>query len=194
MRQLLLLGAFLWLAALFMGGGNSAIDLHISSALGISPHSALVSPVLFVTHLGGWMFLSLVSLAAATWLLMQRRTNDALFLLIATYGGRALVELQKLALDRPRPAEHQLVEIHSMSFPSGHAANALITYLTLALLFKSRAAVAAALLLSFMIGISRLLLGVHWATDILGGWAFALFWITLVRGAIWPETHMDLKR
>lgn len=183
-RQQLPLAALLWLAALLIGGKNSAFDLQILSALRLPDSSSLVPVTLFVTHLGGWMVLSVISLAVTICLMVHRRTNDALFLIVATYGGRALVELQKLALERPRPAEHPLIEISSMSFPSGHAANALITYLVLALLFKSQVGVAAALLLCLMIGISRVMLGVHWATDILGGWAFAIFWIALLRCAL----------
>ncbi len=81
----------------------------------------------------------------------------------------------------------RLVEVHYQSFPSGHAANSMIAYLAIAWLafddpVHRRWAVAAALLLSFLIGLSRPMLGVHWPSDVIAGWAFGLFWTLLVVG------------
>jgi undecaprenyl-diphosphatase len=80
-----------------------------------------------------------------------------------------------------------LAEVHYQSFPSGHAANSMIVYLALALLAfddprHRRWAVAGALLLSFLIGLSRPMLGVHWPSDVVAGWAFGLLWTLLVLG------------
>src|SRR3546814_7587701 len=77
-----------------------------------------------------------------------------------------------------------LVEVSSMSFPSGHSANSAIVYLTIATLLAqvvdTRGArnfilVAAGLLVA-AIGCSRVYLGVHWPTDVLAGWSFGTFW------------------
>jgi undecaprenyl-diphosphatase len=78
-----------------------------------------------------------------------------------------------------------MVEVHYQSFPSGHSANAMIVYVGLALLAFDDArwrrwAVGAALALAFGVGISRPMLGVHWPSDVVGGWAFGAFWLLLV--------------
>ena len=74
--------------------------------------------------------------------------------------------------------------VKTSSFPSGHAANSMIFYLALALVLTAgtrwhRPAAVAALLLSLLIGTSRVMLGVHWPSDVVGGWAFGLLWVLL---------------
>ena len=97
--------------------------------------------------------------------------------------------LMKDAFGRPRPdvAPH-LDVVTSMSYPSGHAVNAVAILLLAAALIPKRnrrAWVAGAALLALMIGLSRVMLNVHWTSDVVGGWlfglAFALFGIGFVR-------------
>ena len=70
-----------------------------------------------------------------------------------------------------------------MSFPSGHAANSMITFLALALILAPAryraAAIAAATAASVLIGSTRPLLGVHWPSDVVGGWAFGIAWVVI---------------
>ena len=105
----------------------------------------------------------------AAWLLYRGKRRAALVLLIASFSGRLLVILEKAYFARLRPEEHlRLAEVHYQSFPSGHAANSMIVYLLLALFLihdpqRRAIAVGAALLLSILIGISRVLLGVQHA-------------------------------
>ena len=99
--------------------------------------------------------------------------------------GRALSEAQKFWIARVRPdAEPHLVVVQTSSFPSGHATSSMIFYLTLALALTAgkrwhRIAAAGAVLLSLLIGISRVMLGVHWPSDVIGGWAFGMLWVLL---------------
>src|SRR3546814_5904914 len=75
---------------------------------------------------------------AAVYLAFTRRSRAAL-LLFTVFGGRLLVELMKVIVDRDRPGVDQHLEaVHSVSFPSGHAANAMITYVAIALLVPVR--------------------------------------------------------
>src|SRR5205823_6990239 len=86
---------------------------------------------------------------------------------------------------RARPdLEPHLVIVETHSFPSGHATSSMVFYVALALLLAGRSrwgheAVAAAISLSLLIGISRVMLGVHWPSDVIGGWVFGLLWVLL---------------
>ena len=82
-----------------------------------------------------------------------------------------------------------MVEVNYMSFPSGHATNAIVAYFAMALLLfddprQRRIAAGVTLALAFLIGISRPILGVHWPSDVIAGWAFGLFWVALVFSVI----------
>ncbi len=167
----------LWAAALLLGGPGSGFDPPVLATLyaGNSPRLALASVVL--TQLGGWIALVLFGLAGVALLLVRRRWRDAGLLFAILAGGRLIIEAQKAWVMRPRPPQEHLVMVQSWSFPSAHAGDSMITYLALALLLSGRCwAIAGALALTLAIGISRMLLGVHWPSDVAGGWAFGLLW------------------
>jgi membrane-associated phospholipid phosphatase len=175
-------GLFLaWLAAFLLGGPGNAPDPFLYAALYAGDNPAFRTLARFFTEVGGAIVLLPLTFLSAGWLVWKGRRHEAFLFLALTLGGRVLVELQKIALARPRPllSEH-LVTVESMSFPSGHAANGLVFWLAAALLLPSRhrpAWIAAAALLAFLIGLSRVMLGVHWPSDVIGGWAFGLLWI-----------------
>jgi undecaprenyl-diphosphatase len=139
-----------------------------------------------MTELGGVLVLVPLTIAGAVMLLVRRRFRSAALLLGLTLSGRLLVELQKIQTARLRPEEHEhLVAVQTLAFPSGHAANSAMVYLSLAFLltstFPRRAlAVWGAVWLVVLIGASRVVLGVHWPTDVIAGWAFGLFWTLLL--------------
>ena len=184
-RPVLLAGilVLLWLAMLLLGAG--AVDRDILYALYTRDEPLLQQAALGITQLGNWWTVVGVTLAGAMFLFWRGKRWDALTLLIATFTGRGLVILQKDYFARLRPEENlRLVEVSYQSFPSGHAANSTIAYVGLALLLfvdpeRRRVAVIAAMILALMIGISRPMLGVHWPSDVVGGWAFGLLWVLL---------------
>jgi undecaprenyl-diphosphatase len=175
--------ALIWLAMLWLGGGP--LDRAVYEALYAGQHPALAGAARTLTNLGSPRSLLIAALVCAICLLLIRQGRIALVFLAIMVAGRMLNELQKQWIGRPRPElEPHLVSTHSHAFPSGHAANSMIFYVTLALVLTSgtrleRPALVAAVLLSLLIGISRVMLGVHWPSDVVGGWAFGAFWVLL---------------
>lgn len=173
----------LWLAMLLLGAG--IVDRDVLLALYTRDEPWLALGAITITQLGNGWTVVLVTVAGALWLLYRRKRAAALTLLVASLTGRVLVILQKAWFARLRPEENlRLVEVHYQSFPSGHAANSMIAYLALALLLfdeprQRRIAAGCAIGLSLLIGVSRPMLGVHWPSDVVGGWAFGLFWVLL---------------
>ncbi|OYY79632.1 MAG: phosphatase PAP2 family protein [Sphingomonas sp. 28-62-20] len=138
-----------------------------------------------VTALGGETVLTIIVIITAGFLAIRRHWLTFWLVLGGTISGSWAVALIKTTVARPRPAliDH-IVQVWSASFPSGHAANSAIIYLTVALLLmqivESRIArwymVAVAMLLVIVIGVSRIYLGVHWPSDVLAGWGFGTLW------------------
>jgi undecaprenyl-diphosphatase len=141
--------------------------------------------MLDVTALGGWSVLTIVTIFAGGYLIATRKAWTALFLVAASAGGALFGIMLKLvfARDRPDLVAH-LVVVHDASFPSGHAMNSAIIYLTLGALLagaeKLRAVkiylLVAAIALTLLIGFSRVYLGVHWPSDVLAGWSIGAAW------------------
>jgi undecaprenyl-diphosphatase len=174
--------ALLWLA--MMVGGTGTLDHRLLAALYAADRPELRGAVIAITNIGNWWVLVALTLLGAVWLLYQRKSRSALFLLAITLAGRLLVDLQKAGFGRLRPADQvHLVPTDTLSFPSGHAGNTMIVFLSLALLAAPQRwrhfAVLAALTGTAVIGITRPMLGVHWPSDVVGGWAFGAAWVLL---------------
>ena len=141
-----------------------------------------------ITALGGSPVLTLLTLMSAGYLLAARKTATAAFLVAAVSGGAIASNLLKLVFSRPRPeVVTHLVDTYSTSFPSGHAMNSAIVFLTLgALLARAEAdrrvriyLMAIAIFLTLIIGCSRVYLGVHWPSDVIAGWCVGASWAIL---------------
>jgi undecaprenyl-diphosphatase len=154
------------------------------------------------TALGGVGVLTLVTLASAVFLKLARRGRMALVAVITIAGGLALTQALKAGFERPRP-DLQLHEVYvyTASFPSGHTAMSAITYLTLGALiarelsgFRLKVFVMlASVSTTLLVGMSRIYLGVHWPSDVLGGWSFAAGWSLLCwAGASWFEKRKSV--
>ena len=175
--------AAIWLAMLL--GGTGAFDRAVYEALYAGHRPALLEVARILTALGEPTVLIGAAVLCTIWLWYLSRTRLGLTLLLIAMLGRGLSEVQKYWVGRDRPdLEAHLVVVKTRSFPSGHAASSMIFYLALALALTSgtrwqRPAAAAAVLLSLLIGTSRVMLGVHWPSDVIGGWAFGMLWVLL---------------
>jgi membrane-associated phospholipid phosphatase len=168
---------------LLWGGGP--LDRLIYEAVYAGHRPALATLAHIITFFGEPTVLIAAGFIAAGGLWWRKRGRLALVLLLVVLFGRALSEVQKYAIARVRPdLEPHLVVVQTSSFPSGHAASSMIFYLTLALAltrdtrWRAPAAVGA-ILVSLLIGASRVMLGVHWPSDVVGGWAFGMLWVLL---------------
>jgi undecaprenyl-diphosphatase len=137
------------------------------------------------TALGGAPVLTLFTVLAVGFLLAVRKFRSAGFVALSVSGGAILSSLIKSYFVRPRPEiVPHLVEVTSPSFPSGHAMNSAIVYLTLAVLLARTQdrrpvqvyLIATAVALTLLIGCTRVFLGVHWPSDVLAGWAVGAAW------------------
>jgi undecaprenyl-diphosphatase len=145
----------------------------------------LVEVALEVTALGSTSVLLLMLLAVLGYLALERRWRELWLVVIAAAGGATISSALKALIGRPRPAALlPFVHPDSPSFPSGHAMLAAVVYLTLGTLlarFVPRRRVKAffvttAMILVFLVGVTRVYLGVHYPSDVLGGWSAGLAW------------------
>jgi undecaprenyl-diphosphatase len=141
-----------------------------------------------VSALGGVSLLGLVTMIAAGFLVLDGKSHMAWFAAGSVAGGMVVAELLKDIFQRPRPeiVPHIAYAANS-SFPSRHSMMSAVTYLTLAALLarsQERRRLKAyflllAALLTFLVGLSRVYLGVHWPTDVLAGWMAGAVWAML---------------
>jgi undecaprenyl-diphosphatase len=141
-----------------------------------------------VTSLGGATVLVLLTLAAVGYLLMRRKWSTAVFVALSVVGGTLISTALKALFARPRPdLVPHAVHVTSASFPSGHAMLTMVTFLTLGAVlaevqpnrrFKVYI-LSWAVLLSLLVGLSRVYLGVHWPTDVIAGWCVGCAWALL---------------
>lgn len=156
-----------------------------------------------ITSLGSTTVLAIVTLATVFYLVMDGKRASAALVAVAVAGGAVLSALLKSGFDRPRPdLVAHLVEVSTLSFPSGHAMGSAFTYLTLgALLARTQArrrlkiyVLTVAVLLTLIVGVSRVYLGVHWPTDVLAGWCAGSAWALICwTVALWLQRRGDIE-
>jgi undecaprenyl-diphosphatase len=157
-----------------------------------------------VSALGGVTILTLVTVIAFGFLILDGKSHMACFAAGSVAGGMVVATLLKDVFQRPRPEiVPHIVYAGNSSFPSGHSMMSALTYLTLAaLLARSQEHkrlkayfLLLAALLTFMVGVSRVYLGVHWPTDVLAGWMAGAIWALLCwLAARWLQGRKTLER
>jgi undecaprenyl-diphosphatase len=176
-------------------GGIRHLDETLLLSLRVAgDHSDPIGPKWFeelvrdVSALGSTFVLTLAVIVVAGYLLVIRAPAKAAFLIAAVTLGTLLNRVIKIAVGRPRPdLVAHATYVSNESFPSGHAANSAIVYLTLGMLLARVEAsyatkvyvFAVCAVLTIMIGLSRIYLGVHWPSDVAAGWLLGTTWALL---------------
>ena len=154
-----------------------------------------------ITSLGGLTLTSATALMAGVFFLSLRRFKAAATLLCSSSGGIAISFALKDFFARPRPDQDlHMVTTETFGFPSGHAMVSAAVYLTLAGILAKNFQHRQTRLLTFLAaglmivstGVSRVFLGVHYPTDVLGGWLLGLAWACLwllVYSALQPRAR-----
>lgn len=175
---LILLGLFI--AAAVTGGPSNGLERGAMQAIAEfrTNRSGLTDMILGITNLGSAYVTLGVTAAAALWLLLRGAAGRALLLALTVLIERNLVEGLKEWIGRPRPNFGVDWLPPSLAFPSGHSANSMTAFLATALILAPPAHrgpwAAGAIALTVFVGLSRIYLGVHWPTDVIGGWALGL--------------------
>ena len=183
---------FIRLASEVREGDTQALDVQIIRSLRSAADPALpigpawVESVLIdVTALGSPVVLGLIVLIITGYLLLETRYVTAVIVLVSSISGEILNEALKVFFERPRPSVvPHLRTVVTASFPSGHAMESAIIYLTLGALLMRVVegritkvyCMAMAMFLTLIVGVSRVFLGVHYPSDVLGGWMLGFFW------------------
>jgi undecaprenyl-diphosphatase len=162
-------------------GLNNSVWTHPAAVDALKAVSLVFHPNVF----------RVAAVLAGAWLLRQRRIRLAGFVLLTVLGGAVLDGVAKLAAHRHRPLlDHPVATAPGYSFPSGHALGAVVGAGALLLVFgpmlsrRVRVAVwSAAFLVVVLVGFSRVALGVHYVSDVLGGAALGTAWLAAVVAA-----------
>ena len=185
------------------GGIGNPVDVALIRD-GISARAASPFPTeagLFLNTVGGAPATISLLVIGAAMLYFRGNRGRAAWFSGTVIVGRVVVEAIKLTVHRARPAlDPHPVMTHSLSFPSAHAANSMIVFPALVLFFVRPAhrpvAMVVAVLASLVVGASRPLLGVHWPSDVVAGWAIGAAWLTLAwaiaERSVSDQLHHDI--
>lgn len=187
------LAAFVVLAAVVSHQGAVGVDqpvIWFVTSVGISPDTWRA-----ITGLGGQVLVP-VGVGLVLWLVWQRRLADAVIVAVALIGASLFTDAVKDLVARPRPPGADVGAVAGASFPSGHTLNSTVTYGLVALyVWRSHLALAArqitvAVLVAipFLVGLSRIALGVHYPSDVLGGWLAGMAVVFTVAAITRPAT------
>lgn len=145
-----------------------------------------------VTELAGIYFVIIFTLFLGWYLYLKRNYKNTLFLALSVLGTVLLNTLLKFIVKRPRPELwKQLINEKFYSFPSGHAMISMALALVIIFIFwkhpQKKLIRIISILYVVLIGLSRMYLGVHYPSDILGGWLMSSAWIILLQRIIYKE-------
>lgn len=196
-KLLPLLAAVVLFIAAWTGGPLNDVDLRLVAEADKlrQAHPLLTELPAWLSFIGNAIVLLPASVLIILVLVIVGRRHAAALLFVVVAGERLLLDGLKILLGRERPdlAPHP-VETHSFSFPSGHAANTMTVLLAIALFALPRRhrgwSVPVAIGLAALVGLTRPWLGVHWPSDVLGGWMLAAL---VIFAALWADERWKIS-
>jgi membrane-associated phospholipid phosphatase len=164
-------------------------------------HPGFVDAMQLISDSGSALAWVVVLAVVTVWLLWRRLPRLALFVVVTAAGSSLLNTVAKTVVHRPRPVLIDPVAHEpGLSFPSGHAQAAMVGYALLLVIFLPilhgawrATAVTLAVFMVLAIGLSRVALGVHYASDVVGGFVLGAAWVTAMAAAF-SATHFDRGR
>ena len=193
------LAAFVVLAVVVSRQGAVGFDqpiIELVTSVGISPDTWRA-----ITGLGAPVLVP-VGVGLVLWLVWQRRLADAVIVGVALIGATLFTDAVKDLVARPRPPGAEVGAATGASFPSGHTLNSTVTYGLVALyawrshlaLAARQVIVAVLVAIPFLVGLSRIALGVHYPSDVLGGWLAGAAVVLMVAAITQPATADTARR
>ena len=176
---------FAWLAREVIEGGTRALDYGARDLVQRIASPTLTNVMRGFTFLGEWLSITELTILSIVLFYRGGRKRSAVLIAITTAGGALLETALKLIFQRPRPEPFFGTKLpSSYSFPSGHAVLACCFFGSMAALLTAReptrsvriALWTTAALIAAFIGFSRIYLGVHYASDVIAGFAAAVVW------------------
>ncbi len=177
------------------------LDLWIYNYVTLVHTETLTQIFFFITNLFSSLNIFLLAIGLLLALLLKRKWEHAYILVFSLLGGVIVETLLKLIIQRERPLPSLITET-GFSFPSGHATMSTIFLVLLIYAYKNEIKslcwrnifIALAVGGFFAVAISRVYLGVHWASDVIAGIALGLFWLTLLINATRVLNHFQKNK
>lgn len=177
------------ITATWVWAGPVGPDARMLQAFEAARSPRATEVMIAITTAGKGLITAAFTIVLAIWLFVRGHRREGAFLLVANLGSVVLDWGVKAIFARPRPPLDLVTRItspESFSFPSGHALSAMVFYTSLALMAAGlglprlkRALIALALVMVPMMGVTRVYLGVHYPSDVVGGWALGGAWVWL---------------
>ena len=179
----------LFLVSGWAGGAGNVFDYGVDQRFAEirRTHPGLEQVAAHLTFFGSAYVTFGIAIVGAIWLLARDRKTHAALLIFGFTAERLAMDALKIVYARTRPSfDLHPVPVSSFSFPSGHASNSMAAFVLFALLAMPEKwrtpSVIVAVMLAATVALSRPFLGVHWPTDIMGGWCLAgvSIWVVMV--------------
>jgi membrane-associated phospholipid phosphatase len=181
---------FAWLSSEVLEGETQHFDAVTRDFVHQFASPTVTATMRGISFIGSSLFLSTASIAMFIWFMSRHWRRDAWLFGITMIGAGVLNTTLKLTFRRPRPVPFfDLLTPHSYSFPSGHSLASFCFFGALATILSARinnqkirvTVWTVAAVIVFLIGLSRIYLGVHYTTDVVAGFTAALIWVSVVR-------------